>query len=321
MAGIRIKGLGKATGENKVTNDDLAQIVETSDEWVREKTGIISRYFAKEKTNEDMAYEAGEIAIRNAGVDKENIAICIICTFTPDDYAPAVACNVAGRLGLKEEILAFDLNGACAGFIFGCNIANGLLATGYEEGKKKYALIIGSEKISPLMDMEDRATCVLFGDGAGAAVLEYDPQGEFAFIGGCSADKDILYCSRKDAAIKMQGQEVYRFAVSKVPEAIKKVMEKAGKTEEDIDSFVCHQANERIIDNAARRISKRGEKFYKNLYYYGNTSAASIPIALRDMELEGKLSEGSRLVCTGFGAGLTYGAMYITKAGEAEKKV
>lgn len=311
MAGIKIIGLGRAEGEQIVTNDDLAKIVDTSDEWVREKTGIRSRFFAGTKTNEDMAVEAAVQAVEDAGIDKKDIGVCILCTFTPDDHTPAVACNVAGRLGLPEEILAMDLNAACAGWIFGCNLANGLLAPGGSH-QGKYALIVGSEKISPLMDMGDRATCVLFGDGAGAAVLAYDEAAEFTFYGGCSPNKEILYCSKEDTAIKMAGQEVYRFAVGKVPEAIKTVLAKSGHEEEDIDHYVCHQANERIIDNAARRMKKSKEKFFKNLYRYGNTSAASIPIALCEMKEQGLLKSGDKMVCTGFGAGMTYGCMLIT---------
>ena len=311
MAGIRIIGLGRAEGERVVTNDDLAKIVDTSDAWVREKTGIRARFFAGEKTNEDMATYAAMQAVEDAGINKEDIGLCILCTFTPDDYTPAVACNVAGRLGLSEDILAMDLNGACAGWIYGCNLAKGLLAPGGSH-QGKYALVIGSEKISPLMDMGDRGTCVLFGDGAGAAILEYDEAAEFAFFGGCCPNKDILFCSREETAIKMAGQEVYRFAVGKVPQAIKAVLDLSGYEEEDIDHFVCHQANERIIDNVARRMKKSKEKFFKNLYRYGNTSAASIPIALREMKEEGILKSGDKMVCTGFGAGLTYGSMLIT---------
>ena len=313
MAGIKIIGLGRAEGEQIVTNDDLAKIVDTSDAWVREKTGIQSRFFAGSKTNEDMAVEAAARAIDDAGIDKADIGICILCTFTPDDHTPAVACNVAGRLGLQEEILAMDLNAACAGWIFGCNLANGLLSpAGSHNGK--YALIIGSEKISPLMDMEDRTTCVLFGDGAGAAVLAYDEEAEFAFYGGCQPNKEILYCSKEDTAIKMAGQEVYRFAVGKVPEAIKTVLGRTNHAEEDIDHYVCHQANERIIDNAARRMKNSQHKFFKNLYRYGNTSAASIPIALCEMQEQELLKQGDKMICTGFGAGMTYGCMLVTKA-------
>lgn len=307
MAGIKIIGLGRSEGNRVVTNDDLAKIVDTNDAWIQEKTGIKSRFFAENKTNEQMAIEAAEKAIAQAGINKEDISMMFVCTFTPDDFTPAVACSVLGKLGLKETTLALDINGACSGFIYGCNIANGMLAS----AKGGYALVIGSEKISPLMDMTDRATCVLFGDGAGAAVLAYDEEAEFIYYGGCASNRDILYCGKNGENIQMAGQEVYRFAVSKVPECINKVLELADLTDKDIDYFVCHQANERIIDNAARRISKDKEKFYKNLYRYGNTSAASIPIALSEMDEEGLLKPGTKLVCTGFGAGLTYGSMFI----------
>ncbi|MGN0658780.1 MAG: beta-ketoacyl-ACP synthase 3 [Emergencia sp.] len=311
MAGIKIIGLGSARGEKTVTNDDLAGIVDTSDEWIRSKSGIRSRYFAEKQDNRDMAAAAAEQALERSGVSREKIAFCIVCTFTPDDQTPAVSCSVAGKLGLPEHILAVDLNGACSGFIYGCQMAEGLLAAS-ADGEEKYALVIGSEKISPFMDMTDRGTCVLFGDGAGAAVLAYDREAQSAWFGGCLPDREVLHCSR-GGYIEMGGQEVYRFAVSKVPHAIEGVLRQAGLTEKDIDYFVCHQANERIIDNAARRITDRKDKFYKNLYTYGNTSAASIPIALCQMEEEGLLREGARLVCTGFGAGLTYGCMLITR--------
>lgn len=312
MAGIKIIGLGKARGDRVVTNEDLEQIVDTSDGWIREKSGIRSRYFAEHKTNADLASEAAEAAILSAGIDPARIGVVLVCTFTGDDLTPATACQVCGRLKLSEEVLALDINGACAGFIYGCNIANGLLSVNGAGDGGKYALVIGSEKISPLLDMEDRATCVLFGDGAGAAVLEYDEEAEFYFYGGCQPNRQVLGCSREKAAIEMAGQEVYRFAVSKVPACIHRVLELAGRTGEETDYFVCHQANERIIDAAARRITKEKQKFYKNLYQYGNTSAASIPLALCEMGEEGLLRKGSSLVCTGFGAGLTYGCMWIT---------
>ena len=307
MAGIKIIGLGKSRGDSTVTNSDLEQLVDTSDQWIREKSGIRSRFFAREKSNVDMAAEAAENAIRNAGVRKEDISLCIVATFTPDDHTPSVACNLAGRLGLGERLLALDVNGACAGFIYACSLADGFLA---REGG--YGLIVGSEKISPLMDMEDRSTCVLFGDGAGAAVVQYSDLAQFAYLGGCVPNREVLRCEGGDGKILMAGQEVYRFAVSKVPECINGILDRLRYTEEDVDHFVCHQANERIIDNAARRIAKNTEKFFKNLYHYGNTSAASIPIALCEMEEQNVLKSGDNAICTGFGAGLTYGSMLIT---------
>ena len=316
MAGIRIIGLGKATGDKVVTNEDMSRLVDTSDQWIREKSGICSRFFAENRSNADMAVEAAQKAIADAGVKRDQIGWVIVCTFTPDNYTPAVACAVSGRLGLPEDTMAFDINGACTGFIYGCKLADGLLATSnpktgkMEEAEKKYALIIGSEKISDFMNMEDRSTCVLFGDGAGAAIVEYDSQSMFSFYGGCQFREEILHC-RRGEKIQMAGQEVYRFAVSKVPECIETILQKTGHIPEQIDWFVCHQANERIIDNGARRLAGQKEKFYKNLYHYGNTSAASIPIALADMAEEGRLEGGKKVVCTGFGAGLTFGTMLI----------
>ncbi len=307
MAGIKIIGLGKAQGDTAVTNDELAEIVDTSDRWIREKSGIRSRFFAREKSNADMAAEAAEMAIKQAGICREDIRLCMTATFTPDDHTPSVSCNTAGRLGLAESVLCLDVNGACAGFIYGCSLADGYLR---REGG--YGLIIGSEKISPFMDMEDRGTCVLFGDGAGAAVVEYCGDADFAYAGGCIPNREVLHCAGAGGKIEMSGQEVYRFAVSKVPECISGILEQTCLSEADIDHFVCHQANERIIDSAARRITKSTQKFFKNLYHYGNTSAASIPIALCEMEEQNILRPGDRTICTGFGAGLTYGSMLIT---------
>ncbi len=314
MAGIVIKGTGKSTGNHAVSNDMLAEIVDTNDNWIREKTGIRSRFFADDKTNSDMAYEAAVQAISDSGIDKNDISLVIVATFTRDDKTPATACRVSERLGLQENVTAFDLNGACAGFIFACMTAEGYLQT----DEDKYALIIGSEKISPNMDMNDRTTCVLFGDGAGAAVVGLDQDAEFTFSGGGRHERDTLYCE-ENGKIKMAGQEVYRFAVEAVPVCIKAVADKAGLTYDQIDYFVCHQANERIIDHVARRTKAEKEKFYKNLYNYGNTSAASIPIALRDMKEEGLLQYGSKLLCTGFGAGLTYGGMLIEYRGKNDE--
>lgn len=305
--GIKIIGVGHAAGDRLVTNNDMTKIVETSDSWIREKSGIRARHFAEKKSNEDMASEAAVKAIEMSGVDPKEISVCIIATFTADFNTPAMACNVAKRAGLGEEIIAFDLNGACTGFIFGCNAARGLMSA---DGRK-YALVVGSEKISPFMDMKDRGTCVLFGDGAGAAVIELDNEEDFHFYSAVDANSDVLSCSRVDNTIKMSGQEVYRFAVKHVPICIGEVLKKSGDSPEDIDWFVCHQANERIIDNAARRTGSK-EKFFKNLYMYGNTSAASIPIAISEMHEQGLLNGKKSLVCTGFGAGLTYAGMKIT---------
>jgi 3-oxoacyl-[acyl-carrier-protein] synthase-3 len=307
MGGIRIAGFGRSQGDKTVTNDELALTVDTSDSWIREKTGIRSRFFAEDKTNADMAAAAAAGAIAQSGVDPALIELVLVCTFTPDKATPAMACEVAGRLGLAERIMALDINGACSGFIYGCTLADSLL----KDRPGRYGLIIGSEKISPLLDMTDRNTCVLFGDGAGAVVVSYEEEGLFKSISGCVPDDDVLRCRRFDPAIEMKGREVYRFAVSSIAGCTRDILTATGLRAADIDHYVCHQANERIIDSAAARTGVPAARFFKNLYSYGNTSAASIPIALCEMEETGLLKAGEKVICTGFGAGLTYGTMLL----------
>ena len=307
MAGIRIRGYGYAHGDKVVTNDDLAAMVDTSDAWIREKTGIVSRHFAEHRSNADMAQEAAEGALRTAGLTAEDIDLLLICTFTPDLATPSLACQVAGRLGTKPDILAMDVNGACSGFVYGCTAAAAMLVA----GSARRALVIGSEKISPMMDMNDRRTCILFADGAGALVMEYDENGLFESVTGCLPDDQILGCPRIDPAIYMSGQEVYRFATSQVPEAIETLLAKVGMDREDIDYYVCHQANLRIIDSVARRVGVDRKRFYTNIETTGNTSAASVAICLSEMMEKGLLQPGMHVVCAGFGAGLTWGAMLM----------
>ena len=308
MAGIKITGIGGSKGEKSVTNFDLAKTVDTSDEWIRSKTGIVSRYFAGERTNADMALEAGKKAMKDADAKPQEIGLLVVCTFTPDDRTPGVACEVSGRLGLSENALCLDVNGACSGFIYGCILANGFLSS--RTGAKK-ALVKGSEKISPLLNMDDTSTCVLFGDGAGAAVLEYDEDADFFSVYGCISDREVLGCGSGNASIHMAGQEVYRFAVNKSSEATKTLMTGNDISEKDVDHFVFHQANERIIASSIARLGLPKEKFFVNVSEYGNTSAASVPLAMADMRDKEILKEGQKLICTGFGAGLTYGSMYI----------
>jgi 3-oxoacyl-[acyl-carrier-protein] synthase-3 len=282
-------------------------MVETSDSWIREKTGISSRHFAVHRTNADMAQEAAEEALFTAGITAEEIDMLLVCTFTPDLATPSLACQVAGHLGTKPNILAMDINGACSGFVYGSTVAASMLTA----GNVHRALVIGSEKISSMMDMEDRGTCILFGDGAGALVLEYDEDGIFESVAGCQPDDQILGCSRTDPAIYMSGQEVYRFATSQVPEAIVSLLAKVQMDREDIDYYVCHQANLRIIDSIARRLGVDRKKFYTNIETTGNTSAASVAICLSEMMEKGLLQSGMHVVCAGFGAGLTWGAMLM----------
>lgn len=306
--GLKIVGLGHSLGKKLVTNDELSKRVETSDQWITSRTGIKQRYYADNEQNSDMATEAAASAIKNSNISTEDIGVCIICTFTPDEFTPAVACTVAGNLGLPEDVMAFDINAACTGFLFGLNVAKGLL----ENSKKKYALVVGSEHISKLLNMDDPSTSVLFGDGAGGAVVELSAENQYGFLGGCKPDREVLHCTIENSEIKMNGKDVFRFAVDAVPKAINNLLEQENLQKEEIDYFVCHQANERIISNVIKQLDQDSAKFYMNIHNYGNTSAASIPIALSEMMEKGMLTKGKKIVCVGFGAGLTYGASLLS---------
>ncbi len=305
MAGLKFTGFGAAAGEVTVTNDGMKQYVDTNDAWIRRKTGIHQRHFAVKQTNCDLAVRACETALKNAKTDASEIDALIVCTATPDRTTPSVANEAAARLGMGERVLTMDLNGACSGFIYGCITANALLAS----HTCRKVLIAGSERLSQVINMKDRTTCILFGDGAGAAVAEYSEDGLFQSLSGLIYNDQALYCSRFNPALSMQGQEVYHFAVSKVPEATEAILKESNLTTDDIDWFVFHQANERIIDSAAHKLGLKKEKCFKNIAEYGNTSAASIALALGEMQEQNLLKPGQKIVCVGFGAGLTYGAM------------
>ncbi len=307
MTGLKIIGMGHALPNNVVSNDDLSKIVDTNDEWITTRTGIGQRYFAETESNLELAAKAAEKAIIEAGISKDEVGVCIVSTFTPDNFTPSVACGVAGTLGLQGDVVAFDLNAACSGFVYGLNTCRGLLMG----NSKKYAIVIGSEVISRVMDMQDRTTCVLFGDGAAAAVVELSEK-EYSFVGGCRPDSDVLKCDTKNPAIIMDGTEVYKFAVDIAPKCIEEILDKNGMTLEDIDYVVCHQANQRIINHIIKKMKADASKFYTNLQNYGNTSAASIPLALSEMWQAGMLKSGTKTLCVGFGAGLTYGGTLLT---------
>lgn len=308
MAGLKILGCGSAHGEKTVTNIDLEKLMDTSDEWIRSKTGIVSRYFAEELKNADMAEEAARKALKASGITADQIGILVVCTFTPDMATPSVSCGLAGRLGVKSSTLCFDLNGACSGFVYGCTTVAAMLNQGYA----RYALVVGSEKISPLLDMGDRSTAILFGDGAGAAVMTADDAKPFDCVWGCRPDESVLSCERFKPIVHMRGQEVYRFAVSTVPKNIKQLLDQNGLTADDIDLYVLHQANLRIINRIADFLKVSREKLYKNIQEYGNTSAASVAICLAELFEQNRLKNGMRIVISGFGAGLTYGSMLLT---------
>lgn len=304
MPGLKFIGFGWTKGDRSVTNDEMNAYVDTNDSWIRRKTGIESRTFADSLTNADMAVKAGKDAMKDAGIQPFDIGALLVCTATPDRTTPSVSNEVAGRLGLPERILSMDINGACSGFTYGCITANALLRA----NPRKKVLIIGSEKLSSVLNMKDRTTCILFGDGAGAAVAEWCVDGEFQEISGVIPNMDAIYCDRFNPALSMQGQEVYHFAVSIVPRLTLELLETSGYDTSDIDWYVFHQANKRIIDSAVEKLKLDENHVFCNISETANTSAASIPLALGEMREKGLLHSGMRLLIVGFGAGLTYGA-------------
>lgn len=311
--GIKLMGFGKGIPERCVTNDDLAKVVETSDEWIRERTGIGQRYFINENENVvSMASEAAAKAVADAGIDPAEIGLVLVATFSADQSIPNCASLVQAHLGLNDEaVLAFDMNAACTGFLYALATARALLTT----LAKPYAVVVGVETISPLMDMSDRTTCVLFGDGAGAVVLTLDESKPYAQVMNSSGDTAGFLtapgAASRQGCVEMNGREIYRFAMRVVPQTLRALGEASAIDLAIIDWFVCHQANERIIDGVATRLSLPPERFFRNLVNYGNTSAASIPLALADMREQGLLQPGQKIILAGFGGGLTWGGIYL----------
>ena len=332
MRTIRITGTGSALPGRIVTNKELEQLVETSDEWIRERTGIAERHVSVGETVVTLASEAVGKALEQAGKSAEEIDLILVATCSPEQYLPCCACQVQAAIGAVNA-LAFDVNAACSGFLFALNTADAYLRTGLAEN----ALGIGSEVLAKLVDWKDRGSCILFGDGAGAVVVE---QCEAAGILGRALHSDgsgggVLRCEARKLAtpfaapvtaeaeetaspedgehsIRMDGQEVYRFATRRVPQCIEEALSDAGLTVADIDLFVLHQANARIIDAVAKRLHADREKFPTNLERVGNLSSASIPVLLDELHRQGRLHRGDRIVLAGFGAGLTIGACVMT---------
>lgn len=322
---IKIKGTGSAVPKLRVTNDDLSKLMDTSDEWIKSRTGIEARHLAVEETTTSMSVEAAEKALADAGIKAVELDIIIAATVTPDKFLPNLACEVQSALGAADAV-AFDINAACSGFLFALNTAKMYL----DSGMYQNALVIGAETLSKIMDWEDRSTCVLFGDGAGAVVLnaeESSVEGDAGILslvqGSDGARGMALNCDNRPvnnpfvkndkslSYVHMNGQEVYKFAVRTVPEAIKEAVEKSGYSVDDIDLFVLHQANYRIIESVAKRLHQPMEKFPTNLQECGNISAASVPILLDNVNNHGMIKAGDKIVLAGFGAGLTWGATVL----------
>ena len=315
---VEIRGTGSYIPEKIVENRELEQMVETTDVWIRERTGICRRHIAEKETVVDMGTQAAVQALQHSGISAQEIDLLIVSTLSAETVMPSVSCRIQERIGAVRAV-CFDLNAACSGFLLAYQSAEAYL----ESGAYKTALIIGSERLSNIIDWKDRNSCILFGDGAGAVFVRADNTKRYVAVTGSDGQKgDVLQAGRiplknllvknvftdTDYYMSMNGQEVFKFAVKTVPEAIRQVTEKAGVALDEIDCFLLHQANVRIIASVAKRLGIPEDKVPVNLNHYGNTSAASIAILLDEVRRERRFSPGSRLVLAGFGGGLTWGA-------------
>lgn len=314
---MKILGTGSALPCKVVSNDDLAQVMDTSDEWIRTRTGIQNRHIAVEETTTGLAVEAAKKALDEAEISGEDLDLIIAATVSSDYLFPTLACEIQAAIGAKHAT-AFDISAGCSGFLFALATADGYFAT----GRFQKALIIGAEVLSKMMDWDDRSTCVLFGDGAGAAVVSAEGNQLLSMVQGSDGSGGMaLMCENRPvnnlyrqlgpqnyAFTKMNGSEVYKFAVRTVPHAISEALEKAQVAVDDVKYFLLHQANLRIIESVAKRLGQSMDKFPTNLEECGNVSAASVPILLDKVRKEGMIEKGDKIVMAGFGAGLTWGA-------------
>jgi 3-oxoacyl-[acyl-carrier-protein] synthase-3 len=306
-----IFGVGAALPEHVITNADLEQRLDTSDEWIVRRTGIRERrHLEGDETLADLATRACLLALDDAGRSGAEVDHVIVSTFTPDRVTPGLAPEVARVIG-ADRAAAVDLNAACAGFLYGLDQAAALV----ESGRASVVLVCGAEALSRVIDHDDRSTAVLFGDGAGAVVVAGGELelGVGGFVLGADGEQaDLLYAERDERMLRMQGAEVYRHAVKRMVAASREALERAGKTVDDIDLFVAHQANVRIIETAAFELGLPRDKVMVNVDRVANTSSASIPLALAQAEREGRLNPGDTIAMAAFGAGFVWGAGVAT---------
>ena len=317
MNGIKIIGVGSYLPDQEVTNDRFAEFLDTSDEWIYTRTGIKSRRIANQETAVYMAEMAAQSAVKDADVNIEDIDMIIVATITPDEYTPSIACRVQAKINNKVAI-CMDINCACSGYVYALDIAQKYLAS----GDANTVLIVSTEKLSSILDYEDRATCVLFGDGAAATVVVKKDGLYGGFLGASGLGGDCLVAKRAQASnpfnnltedthrgyLTMQGKEVYKFAIKTMPYAIIEACRKAGISPQNLDLIIPHQANIRIITTAMKELGISMEKACVNMQNMGNTSSASIPLAIDQINKEGRLKQGMKVALVGFGAGLTFGA-------------
>jgi 3-oxoacyl-[acyl-carrier-protein] synthase-3 len=322
---IIISGTGSYAPPRILTNDDLSKVVDTSDEWIRSRTGIRERRIAADnETTSDMATNAAREAIKNAGLEVDDIGLIVVGTVTPDMPFPNTACFVQQKLGLGK-VPAFDIEAACSGFIYAMDVARSLMLV---KGIK-HALVIGAEKLSGITNWEDRTTCVLFGDGAGAVVLSLVDEPDVGVLGallgadgretgilcvpggGSASPYTVETIERSLHTIQMQGNQVFKIAVRVMCQSALDILEKTGLTAEDVSLVVPHQANNRIIEALSQRLNIGIDRFKVNLDRYGNTSAASIPIALDEAYRNGRIKSGDNILMVAFGGGLTWAACLV----------
>ncbi len=306
--GTKILGTGIYLPENVLTNFDLEKLVDTSDEWITTRTGIKERRIAKEESVVEMARSASLQALRNSGLQPEDIDVVILATLTPEKKFPSTGCLLQAELGVKKGY-AFDLSAACSGFLYALEVSDGLL----KSGKAERILVVGVEKLSEIVDWSDRSTCVLFGDGAGAVVLGRSEDESDLLASKMYSEGglwDILYAD-KCGYIKMKGRELFKVAVRNMEEACREVLNTAGVSPEEVALVIPHQANVRIINALAEKLGIPRERVYVNIDRYGNTSAASIPIALHEAIEQGRLKRGDLVLMTAMGGGLTWGSALL----------
>jgi 3-oxoacyl-[acyl-carrier-protein] synthase III len=319
---IGITGVGCFVPDRVLTNDDLSELVETSDEWITERTGIKERRVAApDQAASDLALPAARQALEAARLDPADVDLVIVATVTPDMFFPSTGSLLASALG-ADDAAAYDLSAGCTGFMYALAQAYGALAGGLAQN----AVVVGTETLSKIINWQDRSTCVLFGDGAGAVVLENVPDGGFLGFelgsdgeggkdlsipaGGSRNPSTAQTVEQELHFLRMNGREVYKFATRVLVSSAEKLLEEVGVTVEDVDLYIPHQANKRIIDHAARNLGISEEKIFVNLQKYGNTSSASIPLCLAEAVKAGRLEKGTRVLMTGMGAGLTWGSAY-----------
>ncbi|EEK80021.1 3-oxoacyl-[acyl-carrier-protein] synthase 3 protein 1 [Bacillus cereus R309803] len=302
-----ILGIGRYVPEKVVTNHDLEKIMETSDEWIRTRTGIAERRIADDTIDTSyMAVEASKKALEDAGISGEDIDLILVATVTPDRAFPAVACVIQEAIGAKHAA-AMDLSAACAGFMYGMITAQQFIQT----GTYKNVLVVGSDKLSKIVDWNDRNTAVLFGDGAGAIVMGAVSEGRGVLSFELGADGSGGKHLYQDEYVMMNGREVFKFAVRQLGDSCLRVLDKAGLTKEDVDFLVPHQANIRIMESARERLNLPQEKMSMTIEKFGNTSASSIPIAMVEELQNGRIQDGDLIILVGFGGGLTWGAVAL----------